>query len=221
MDNQDQLKKQKVIAYIDGFNLFYSSLKGTKYKWLDIWSMCSALLLPNQKLVAVKYFSAQIGAAYSNPGKPFRQKIYLEVLQTNPKIEVKLGYFSTHTVKMPKADDFKNGKITLVEVIKNEEKGTDVNLAVQMAVDAIKNEFDYAMLFSNDSDMAYAVQIASQECKKKVGLYIDRKAVTFKELRKNVSYIRSITPKILASHQFPNEIKISDERIIKKPKEWY
>jgi hypothetical protein len=23
-------------AYVDGFNLFYSSLKGTKYKWLDI-----------------------------------------------------------------------------------------------------------------------------------------------------------------------------------------
>jgi len=50
--------KQRVIAYIDGFNLFYSSLKGTKYKWLDIWSMCSAFLQPNQELVAIKYFSA-------------------------------------------------------------------------------------------------------------------------------------------------------------------
>jgi len=213
-------QKQRVIAYIDGFNLFYSSLKGTKFKWLDVWSLCSSFLRPNQELVKVKYFSAHIGAVCSNPDKPFRQKIYLEALQTNPKLEVKLGYFSTHTVKMLKADDFKNGKITPVEVIKTEEKGTDVNLAVQMAVDAVRNEFDYAMLFSNDSDMAYAVQIASQECKKKVGLYIDRKVRSFKVLRQNVSYIRSITPNILASNQLPNEIKLSNERIIKKPKEW-
>jgi len=215
------MTKQRVIAYIDGFNLFYSSLKGTKYKWLDIWSLCSALLQPNQELITIKYFSAQIGATFSNPDKPFRQKLYFEALQTNPKIEVKLGYFSTHEVKMPKAEDFRNGKITLVDVIKTEEKGTDVNLAVQMAVDAIRNDFDYAMLFSNDSDMEYAVQIASRECKKKVGLYIARKAVLSKVLKENVSYIRSITPAILAAHQFPDEIKTSSDRVIKKPKDWY
>jgi len=215
------MEKQRVIAYIDGFNFFYSSLRGTKYKWLDIWSMCSALLQPNQELTKIKYFSAQIGATFSNPNKPFRQKLYLEALQTNPKIEVKLGYFSTHEVRMPNAEDFRKGKITLVDVVKTEEKGTDVNLAVQMAVDAVRNDFDYAMLFSNDSDMAYAVQIASQECKKKVGLYIARKAVLSKVLKENVSYIRSITPAILAAHQFPNEIKTSSERVIKKPKDWY
>jgi len=215
------MAKQRVIAYIDGFNLFYSSLRGTKYKWLDIWSMCSALLQPNQELIKIKYFSAQIGATFSNPDKPFRQKLYLEALQTNPKIEVKLGYFSTHEVRMPDAEDFRKGKITLVDVVKTEEKGTDVNLAVQMAVDAVRNDFDYAMLFSNDSDMAYAVQITSQECKKKVGLYIARKAVLSKVLKENVSYIRSITPTILATHQFPNEIKTLNDRVIKKPKDWY
>ena len=215
------MTKQRVIAYIDGFNLYYSSLKGTKYKWLDIWSMCQSLLSPNQELKAVKYFSAQIGAEFSSPEKPFRQKIYLEALKTNPKVIVKLGYFSTHEVKMPKAEDFRQGKITLVNVVKTEEKGTDVNLAVQMAVDAVRNEFDYAMLFSNDSDMAYAIQIAAQECKKKIGLYIARKAVSFKVLRKNTSYIRTITPNILASNQFPDEIKAQSGRIIKKPKGWY
>ena len=69
--------------------------------------------------------------------------------------------------------------------------------------------------------MAYAVQITSQECKKKVGLYIARKAVSFKVLRKNVSYIRTITPSLLASHQLPDEIKTSSGRLIRKPKAWY
>ncbi|MCL2066875.1 MAG: NYN domain-containing protein [Treponema sp.] len=215
------MAKQRVIAYVDGFNLYYSSLKGIKYKWLDIWSMCQSILSPNQELIAVKYFTAQIGAEFSSPDKPFRQKIYLEALKTNPNTIVKLGYFSTHEVKMPKAEDFKKGKITLVDVVKTEEKGTDVNLAVQMAVDAVRDEFDYAMLFSNDSDMAYAMQITVQECKKKVGLYIARKAVSFRVLRKNASYIRTITPFLLASHQFPDEIKTQNERIIRKPKAWY
>ena len=89
------MAKQKVIAYIDGFNLFYSSLKGTKNKWLDIVSLCEALLKPEQELISVKYYSAQVSSMTANPGKAFRQKIYFEALQTNPKIEVKLGYFST------------------------------------------------------------------------------------------------------------------------------
>ena len=214
------MAKQRVIAYIDGFNLFYSSLKGTKYKWLDLWSMCSALLRADQELIAVKYFSALVGSFAGDQSRSDRQRFYLEALQTNPKVEVKLGYFSTHRVKMPAADDFEKGKISLVEVIKTEEKGTDVNLAVQMAVDAKDNKFDCAMLFSNDSDMAYAVQIATKECKKQVGLYIARKAVTFKVLRRNITYIRSITPKILASHQFPDEIITESKRVIRKPNDW-
>jgi len=215
------MPKQRVIAYIDGFNLFYSSLKGTGFKWLDLVSLCESMLTPEQELVSVKYFSALVGSFKGDTSRTDRQRFYLEVLSTNPKVEIKLGYFSTHRTKMPMADDFYNGKITLVDVIKTEEKRTDVNLAVQMAVDTVRDEFDYAMLFSNDSDMAYAVQIASRECKKKVGLYIARKAVSFKVLRENVSYIRSITPTILATHQFPDEIKTQSGRIIKKPKDWY
>jgi len=215
------MPKQRVIAYVDGFNLFYSSLKGTSFKWLDLVSLCESMLKPEQELVSVKYFSALVGSFKGDTSRTDRQRFYLEALRTNPKVEIKLGYFSTHRTKMPMADDFYDGKITLVDVIKTEEKGTDVNLAVQMAVDAIRDKFDYAMLFSNDSDMAYAVQIASRECKKKVGLYIARKAVSFKVLRENVSYIRSITPTILSAHQFPDEIKTGSGRIIKKPKDWY
>ena len=161
------MPKQRVIAYVDGFNLFYSSLKGTSFKWLDLVSLCESMLKPEQELVSVKYFSALVGSFKGDTSRTDRQRFYLEALRTNPKVEIKLGYFSTHRTKMPMADDFYDGKITLVDVIKTEEKGTDVNLAVQMAVDAIRDKFDYAMLFSNDSDMAYAVQIASRECKKK------------------------------------------------------
>ena len=35
-------------VYIDGFNLYYGSLKGTPYKWLNPRSMVQALL-PRQQ----------------------------------------------------------------------------------------------------------------------------------------------------------------------------
>lgn len=43
--------------YVDGFNLFYGSLKGTPYRWLDLHRLAD-LMLPDQDVVAVKYFTA-------------------------------------------------------------------------------------------------------------------------------------------------------------------
>lgn len=214
------MKKQRVIAYIDGFNLFYSCLKGTSNKWLNLWSLCESLLLPNQELIEIRYFSAPVGSFHGDNDRSNRQHVYLEALQLNPKVIVKLGYFSTHKINAPLAEDWDKGKITPIEVIKTEEKGTDVNLAVQMAVDAIRNRFDYAMLFSNDSDMAYSVQIAAKECNKKVGLYIDTKAKSFRVLRENVCYVRKLTQSYFAKHQFPDKIETPTGRIINKPQGW-
>ena len=107
------MSKQCVIAYIDGFNLFYSSLKGTKYKWLNLVSLCESMLKPDQELVSVKYFSALVGSFKGDSSRTDRQRFYLEALKTNPKVEIKLGYFSTHRVKMPAADDFYEGRISL------------------------------------------------------------------------------------------------------------
>lgn len=212
--------KRRVIAYIDGFNLYYCSLKNTANKWLDLVKLAESMLQPGDELVAVNYFTAKIGSNFNAPHKAFRQQIYLEALSQNPKIKIKFGQFSTHKTKMPLADEWEKGKIKLVEVIKTEEKGSDVNLAVQMVADAKDNLFDYALLFSNDSDMAYAVQIAVKDCNKTVGLFIARNATSFKTLKENVKHIKRLTPSILANNQLPDEIMTISGRVIHKPKEW-
>lgn len=213
------MKKRKVIAYIDGLNLFYCSLKGTANKWLDIVSLCESLLPPNSELVAVKYFSAMVSHP-RNPQKAMNQSVYLEALETNPKFEKKLGFFAIRETQMPRASDFAAGKIRLVNVIKTEEKGTDVNLAVQMVADAKDNKFDYAMLFSNDSDMAQCVKIAVVDCGKQVGLFIDGKSKPIKILKRHVLHIKNLTPNKFAAHQFPNPIVTTSGRTIAKPADW-
>lgn len=211
---------RRVIAYVDGFNLFYSCLKGTSYKWLDLEKLAQSVLKDGDELIAVKYFTAKIRSHKNDPEKSLNQNIYLEALKQNPKIQIKLGYFSVHKTKMPLAKDWDDGKINTVEVIKTEEKGTDVNLAVQMVADAKDDLFDYALLFSNDSDMAYAVQIAKQNCGKQVGLFISRKAVSFACLQQNALHIKRLGNHTFEKCQLPTEIKLDSGRIIRKPKNW-
>jgi hypothetical protein len=52
----------RVVAYIDGFNLYFG-LKDRgwkKYYWLDIQKLCENLIISNQELVKVKYFTARV-----------------------------------------------------------------------------------------------------------------------------------------------------------------
>ena len=52
--------KERAIAYIDGYNLYYGLLKGTSCKWLDLYVFARSLIRPNLDIVTVKYFTAPI-----------------------------------------------------------------------------------------------------------------------------------------------------------------
>ena len=49
---------ERVIAYVDGYNLYYGLReKGwRRFYWLNIQAMAQHLLKPNQTLVTTKYF---------------------------------------------------------------------------------------------------------------------------------------------------------------------
>lgn len=58
-----------------------------------------------------------------------------------------------------------------MEVFRTEEKGADVNLAIQTENDAHKGMFYCAIVVSNESDLAEAMRIVKDECEKIVGLF--------------------------------------------------
>jgi len=49
-------KKEKVIVYVDGFNLYFGLLEAglEKLKWLNIKLLIENLLKTNQKLIEIK-----------------------------------------------------------------------------------------------------------------------------------------------------------------------
>jgi uncharacterized LabA/DUF88 family protein len=52
------------------------------------------------------------------------------------------------------------------KVIKTEEKGTDVNIASHLLVDAHNNSFDMAVVISNDSDLVEPIKMVIEKLKK-------------------------------------------------------
>jgi hypothetical protein len=57
-----------------------------------------------------------------------------------------------------------------VKVIKTEEKGSDVNIATHLLMDGFRNDYELAVVVSNDSDLLMPIQVVTQEFGKPVGL---------------------------------------------------
>src|SRR4051812_12536392 len=87
------------IVYVDGFNLYYGSLRKTPCRWLDLSKLCRRLL-PANNILKIKYFTAKVSARPDDPGQPTRQQAYLRALATLPEMEIYFGHFLSHEVSM-------------------------------------------------------------------------------------------------------------------------
>ena len=157
-------------VYIDGFNLYYGAVKGTSYKWLDPSKLCELLLPPHLHLInRIRYFTALVHSRSHDPQQPQRQQTYLRALRTIPNLIIHYGEFHTHNKWLPLANPPSSGPRT-VQVSVTEEKGSDVNLATVLVVDGVADDYEVAVIVSNDSDLALAIDYVRNGLHRKVGL---------------------------------------------------
>ena len=199
----------KTIVYIDGFNFYYGAVKDTPYKWLDFKKLLGLLLDPKHKISSIKYFTAQVTGKI-DPNQPIRQQTYMRALKKHiPELKIHLGSFTTHDVCRPLAypiDDRLFGKsVKFVKVIKTEEKGSDVNLAVHLLNDAWQNLFDCAVVISNDADLAEAMRIVKQKGKI-IGLLTPWRYDPLKKLINNSHFNKIIREGPLSQSLLPDPI---------------
>lgn len=204
-------------VYVDGFNLYFRCLRGTPCKWLDISKMCQ-LLLPHSTINEIKYFTANVKPRPTDPGQPQRQQIYLRALETIPNLSIIRGSFTTNPVRMLKVGCSPDRSDSYVDVIKTEEKGSDVNLATHLVYDACKRSFDCAVVISKDSDLLEPIRIVRQELKLTVGLLNPGKKRSH-TLVTQVDFIKEIRRGVLSASQFPDELQDS-VGIFRKPATW-
>ncbi len=134
----------RVVAYVDGFNL-YNGLKakhGKKYLWLNLELLVARLLQPYQQLEQVRYFTASVR---DDPAALHRQSQYLGALVNHAAtVEVTMGRFQEKTARC------RTCRSTWTTY---EEKETDVNIAISLLEDGIYQRFDTALIISGDSDL--------------------------------------------------------------------
>ncbi|HEY8097718.1 MAG TPA: NYN domain-containing protein [Methylobacter sp.] len=206
----------KTIIYVDGFNFYYGALKKTPYKWLDLHALFTRLLASHNDIVAIKYFTARVSPTPSDPDKHNHQDAYIRALQqSSPKIHVYFGQFTTHNVKAKLVTQI--GATRYVDVIRTNEKGSDVNLAVHLLNDAWLGGYDCAVMVSGDSDLVEAIRLVKTfHARKVIGLFASKRG-TSKEMLKEVDFTKHITAAALAASQFPDLIPGTN---IKKPSDW-
>jgi uncharacterized LabA/DUF88 family protein len=204
----------KINVYIDGFNLYYGSMKGTAFKWMNPLIM-SRLLFPRDVINKIKYFTARVAARPSDPDQPVRQNTYFRALRTVPEIEIIEGTFLTKEVMMPKAN---SNPQEYVKVIKTEEKGSDVNLAVHLLNDAYKGDFELAVMVTNDSDLLEPLKIVKYQLGLPVGIVNPQKHPSF-HLKQHATFIKTLRKGVLKASQFPDQL--SDKHgVFHKPRGW-
>lgn len=205
--------------YIDGFNLYYGAVKRTPYKWLDFKAVFAMLLQPHHQVTAINYFTAQV-SGLRDPQQPIRQQTYWRALQAStPEFRLIKGSFLTHTVKAPLAQP--QGSQRFANVLKTEEKGSDVNLAVHLVNDAWLDAYDCAVIVSNDSDLAEAMRLVRLEHPtKRLGLVFPRRETgghPSRELSQHAHFVLRLGERVLAAAQLPAVIPGTT---IHKPPAW-
>jgi len=204
-------------VYVDGFNLYYGAVKGTKYKWLDIQKMVR-LILPKNHVLKIKYFTAHVSAYQNDQNKPIRQQTYLRALKTIPNLDIILGHFLAHSVKMPLANPIPGGN-PYAEVIKTEEKGSDVNIATHLLNDGYKKAYSVAIVISNDSDLIEPIKVVRNELNKSVIILNPYPKKPSQELKQVATFVKDIRHNVLSISQFPAIMK-DKNGTFKKPDCW-
>jgi hypothetical protein len=206
----------KTFVYVDAFNLYFGCCKGTPYKWLNLHQFCH-LRLPGHQIDKIKYFTTRVVARPSDPEQPLRQQVYLRALRTIPNLEIYYGHFLSHVVKMPLARPAP-GQNPYVDVIKTEEKGSDVNLATHLLCDGYNNRYACAVVVSGDSDLLAPIEVVMTELKKPVGVLNPQK-MDCQVLLKQATFYKHIRKGVLAASQFPATLT-DVHGTISKPASW-
>jgi len=157
--------------YVDGFNLYHPlcELNKPHLKWVGLWALGERICEDRgHKLVSVTYCTAyQNGDA----AKKERHKKYIEALE-HFGVETVFGHYIT--VPLERC----NSCIEAGE--KQNEKQTDINLALSVFADAMNDKFDWAYLLSADSDQTATAKFLKTS-------FPDKKLVTVSPPLKEIS----------------------------------
>jgi hypothetical protein len=212
---------QRCVMYIDGFNFYYAVKRSPDTTpiylgWCDFRALGERELLDGAAdLTMVKYFTAPVEGFGSLGGErgseAARQAVWMEAVQTIPKLEVVEGFY-TGEGRPGTAARWRSRK----------EKQTDVNITVAMVVDAARDEYDRALLITDDQDQIPAIRAVAGTFNRGVDVWLppNQDASRWKLLAAVPGVrVSRITPDMLRRSRLPERIE-RDGRVVIAPKMW-
>jgi hypothetical protein len=207
----------RVRVYVDGFNFYYAVKHGSEdgefpigLGWCDFRKLAERHMVgPNAVVDQIKYFTAPVTSGLAtSAGEERRQSTWLDAVRTIPGLEVIRGFHQQHDWKP------------------REEKQTDINIAVELLVDAMNGAFTRAILITADVDQVPAVRAARERLpgrQVEVDLWLPpgARAERWKrEAQKLGVACREITLEMLATSRLPDRIVTKAGTVVTCLEEW-
>ncbi|MBN2320988.1 MAG: NYN domain-containing protein [Acidobacteria bacterium] len=181
-------------VYVDGFNVFYA-LKWSyrQFLWLNYRALAETVLGPKDSLTNTIYFSA---LAKWKPNDVKQHQTFIKA-QRWAGVEVVLGKFREKEIACHLCHQrFRTHK----------EKRTDVNIAVRVVADAVKDLYDRAVLVTADSDLIPAIQTVHELAPaKQIGVMIPIGRNSY-DLKNTADFIKKMPQAKLKHACFPQSL---------------
>lgn len=176
------------MIFIDGSNVFYDWHAVNPGKKMDIEKYVS--------LIASYYPDVEFKRSYYFTSETDTNRDFLNRVNRMPYMEVKRGRLQNKTIDLSKCNiQCPNCSELINEMVTTQiDKGTDVNIAVEMLKHAFNGSYDLAVLASRDADFCSVVRIV-KDLGKNVELVLFDGVKTFaQELTDNVDKVTTIQP---------------------------
>jgi 6-hydroxy-3-succinoylpyridine 3-monooxygenase len=174
------------------------------------------LLRQDDDIQKIWYFTAKVSG-----NQLVSQETYFDALATLPLVEIVFGLYKRKKLRCQvRGCSYQGDKSYEVP----EEKGTDVNIALQMLDDAYQSACDRMILVSGDSDLVPAVKLVKKRHPEiQITVYIpatDPRRGAATELRSVADKNKTLPLALLPKSQFPQSFTGTSGNTICKPITW-
>jgi len=199
-----RMTKTRVSVYIDGFNLYHSTLQFAHptNRWLNLMELSKRIINPKtEEISAVYYFTA---LTTWKPEKAKKHLLYIHALRTAGVKDI-LGKFTIRDRRCPLCTKCYQS---------HEEKKTDINIAITLLADGMTDKFDTALILSGDSDLAPVITKLKKLCpSKKVGIIVPQNQSAM-NLKQHADFFKKIQDRDLKKSQLPEQVTYNGNVIV-------
>lgn len=210
---------KRVTVYIDGLNLHYGmlGLGFERYLWLDLAKFGQELTGELQSLGGVKYFTARYKKDDQfRPGRHERQSAFLMANRRSSLVAVRESFFVSVKCDCHRCYQDASGH----PEYRFTEKLTDTRIASSMIGDAVRNQYDTAILVSRDNDLSPPTREVRELFPDKQVIVASPDANVGKILRNAANSTFVIEERVFAESQLPDTVAARRGKTLSRPLEW-